>query len=124
MIEGEKLNQNNNFQIHKLKKARLKRQKKAEYIDFLEQRISQLDRIIRQHNLTFVESSPDSVKKLKTTNNQDFNDFSSSQKAGPFPTPKSVSPSTPNFISYSEDKINIKYNKPSNIYIYIYIFIY
>jgi hypothetical protein len=116
MIEGEKLNQNNNFQIHKLKKARLKRQKKAEYIDFLEQRISQLDRIIKQHNLTFVESSPDSVKKLKTTNNQDFNDFSSSQKAGPFPTPKSVSPSTPNFISYSEDKINIKYNKPSRAY--------
>jgi len=65
--EADKLNQNN-YQMRKLKKARLKRQKKAEYIDYLEQRISQLDRIIKQHNLTFIEPLSDSEKKPETTN--------------------------------------------------------
>eukprot|EP00833_Pecoramyces_ruminatium_P013089 jgi/Orpsp1_1/1187121/evm.model.d7180000055551.1 len=72
--ENDKFNQKNNFQLRKLKKARLKRQKKAEYIDFLEQRISQLDRIIKQHNLTYVEPLPDSEKKPEiTSDNNNIN---------------------------------------------------
>ncbi|ORX44496.1 hypothetical protein BCR36DRAFT_301304, partial [Piromyces finnis] len=67
MSDNDKLNQNN-FQLRKLKKARLKRQKKAEYIDFLEQRISQLERIIKQHNLKFVEPPSEPDKKAESSN--------------------------------------------------------
>lgn len=66
-LNNEKLFQNNSYQLRKLKKARLKRQKKAEYIDFLKKRISQIERIIRQHNLHYED--PVNYDNNTTSNN-------------------------------------------------------
>ena len=118
--EGDKLNLKNNFQMRKLKKAKLKRQKKAEYIDFLEQRISQLDRIIKQNNLTFVEPSQDSVKKIETSSSLDNNNALSFPKINSVSKPKLISPLATNIQSSNKNIDNLTNRIPSGInYLFI-----
>jgi len=112
--EGDKLNLKNNFQMRKLKKAKLKRQKKAEYIDFLEQRISQLDRIIKQNNLTFVEPSQDSVKKIETSSSLDNNNALSFPKINSVSKPKLISPLATNIQSSNKNIDNLTNRIPSD----------
>ncbi|OUM64424.1 hypothetical protein PIROE2DRAFT_8812 [Piromyces sp. E2] len=109
MNENDKLNQNN-YQLRKLKKARLKRQKKAEYIDFLEQRISQLDRIIKQHNLTFIEPPVDSEKNTESPN-INANTTATVSTPTPVQTPHSKNSFSPIKIS-TNDEDNLKRKSP------------